>query len=377
MTLPQPLLPFIRGEFNLSNTRSGFVISAFTLTNAFAQLPAGWLADRIGPRILITIGILGVAVLGFFVGISQTYVMMIVFLILMGLAGGGYHPAATPLISASIEPQKRGRALGFHLIGGNASFFLTPIIAGAIAGTWGWRFSFIGLAVPAAVFGAFFYLYMKRQSRIEQYRSKMKEEEEDIRPGRGNLRRMVAFLILTVVGGGVYMSVMAFLPLFAVDNLDLSEQASASLLSIVWSSGLWAGPVGGYISDRIGRIPVIVATGILSSALVYTLNIASWGPWFVIILLFLGIGHTMRMPVSEAFIIENTPAEKRSTIYGFYYFTMAGTGAVFAPILGYIIDTWSYYVCFSVASVVALGVTLVCTPFLLGRRNQAGNSRPE
>jgi len=125
-------------------------------------LPAGFLADRVGPRILITVGILGVAIAGVLVGLSQTFVMLLVCLVIMGLLAGGYHPAATPLISKSIPEKQRGRALGFHLIGGNASFFLGPIIAGATASVWGWRGSFIGLAIPTMVFGIIFYLLLGR-----------------------------------------------------------------------------------------------------------------------------------------------------------------------------------------------------------------------
>ena len=96
--LPTPLLPFIRSDFNLDYTQSALVISAFTFSYGIGQLPAGWLADRIGQRVLITIGLCGVAVAGLLVGLSNTYTMMLGCLVLMGLAGGGYHPAATPLI---------------------------------------------------------------------------------------------------------------------------------------------------------------------------------------------------------------------------------------------------------------------------------------
>ena len=80
------------------------VVSAFGIAYGIGQIPAGFLADRIGPRKVITVGICGVAVAGLLVGFSQTFVMMLVFLALMGIAGGGYHPAAAPLITASVKP---------------------------------------------------------------------------------------------------------------------------------------------------------------------------------------------------------------------------------------------------------------------------------
>ena len=79
--LPIPLSPFIQDDFTLDYTQTGLVISAFTLAYGIGQLPAGWLADRIGTRIVVTIGICGVAVAGFLVGLSQTYIMMLIFLV--------------------------------------------------------------------------------------------------------------------------------------------------------------------------------------------------------------------------------------------------------------------------------------------------------
>ena len=113
--LPQPMLPYIQQEFKLNYTRSAAVPSAFALSSGAAQLPSGWLADRIGPTLLITIGILGVAIGGLAVGLSHTYALLLVCMVFMGLMAGGYHPAATPLISLSVPVNQRGRALGLHL----------------------------------------------------------------------------------------------------------------------------------------------------------------------------------------------------------------------------------------------------------------------
>ena len=167
MALTQPLLPSIRDYFKVkSYTGASVVPMSFALASATGQLPAGWMADRMGPTVLIMIGTLGVAVAGVLIGLSQTYVMLIVFLMLMGILSGGYHPAATPLISASVEPELRGRALGFHLVGGNGAFFVSPIIAGFIVKAFGeesgWRYSFLILAIPTVVFGLLFLFYLMR-----------------------------------------------------------------------------------------------------------------------------------------------------------------------------------------------------------------------
>jgi MFS family permease len=158
-----------------------------------AQLPSGWLADRIGPTILITIGILGVAVGGMFVGLSQTYIMLIIAMIFMGLMAGGYHPASTPLISLSVPVKQRGRALGLHLIGGNSSFFLAPLIAGGIAAAWGWRGAYVTLAIPTAIIGVFFYIYLSRRYGKAHMEEMKRKQIEETPPQPGYKRRLWAF----------------------------------------------------------------------------------------------------------------------------------------------------------------------------------------
>lgn len=367
--LPMPLLPFIRTEFGLGYTQASFVTSAFALANGAGQLPAGWLADRIGPTDLIMVGILGVALAGVLVGISQTYIMLLAFLILMGLLAGGYHPAATPLISESVEPNQRGRALGYHLIGGNASFFLGPVVAGTISGLWGWRASFLVLAVPTAAYGLIFYIYLRRRTGKAHAQEARRGAGEDKPPPPGNIRRMVAFLTMTVLGGGAAMSIMAFLTLYAVDRLGATEETAASVLSIVFFSGLWASPVGGYLSDRVGRVPIIIVTGLFSGFLVYIIQFAGWGLGFFAILFFMGLNNALRMPVSEAFIMGQVSSRHRSKLFGVYYFSMQYTGAVFAPIMGGFIDRWGFEVCFTIAGSTVLVVTAICSLFLRGSQD--------
>ena len=49
---------FIAREFHLSNVQLGWVFSAFVLGYALFQAPGGWLADRMGPRKVLALGVL-------------------------------------------------------------------------------------------------------------------------------------------------------------------------------------------------------------------------------------------------------------------------------------------------------------------------------
>ena len=366
--LPIPLSPLIRNDFNLDYTKTGLVVSAFTLAYGVGQLPAGWLTDRIGPRIIITMGICGVAVAGLFVGLSYTYAMMIACLIVMGFMGGGYHPAAPPIIAASVAPEKRGSALGLHLIGGSASYFLAPIVAAAIAVNWGWRGSFIGLAVPAMIFGIVFYLVL---GRIESRKGKagqtvIADPAGLSKPGR--VRRLVIFIILSTSLNTIVFAVASFTPLFLVDHFSVAEGTAAAAMAFLDSAGLWASPLGGYLSDHWGRVPVIVAICLAAGPVICTVNAIDSSTGMYAILFVLGILYFVRMPVSESYIVGKTSVKNRSTILGIYFFSGMEGGGVLTPVIGYMIDRFGFHASFTAAGVAMIAITLICALFLRNHR---------
>lgn len=286
-------------------------------------------------------------------------------MIFMGLMSGGYHPASTPLISLSVPANQRGRALGLHQFGGNTSFFLTPLIAGGIAAAWGWRGVYITLAIPAAVLGIFFFIYLNRRYRRTHLEEIKRKQIEENPPQVGYKRRLWAFLIMMVIGGGVGMSANAFLSLYMVNELGASKEVAAMALSIVYSSGLWAGLMGGFISDRIGSTRVIIVTGILSGLIIFALKEVhqlGFGLWAV--LWVMGVIQAIRFPVTEVFIMSQTPAKNRSMIFGIYYSTMQYTGAIFAPIMGGFLDTYGFHTMLTFSAYAVTAVSVLTSVFI-------------
>jgi MFS family permease len=358
--LPGPLLPAIRSEFHLNYTQASLVTTAFALAGGAAQLPSGWVADRFSPFLLIGIGTIGVAVGGIFVGLSQTYIMLLVFLVLMGLATGGYHPASTPLILASVKPEQRGRALGLHLVGGNSSFFVAPILAAPILAAWGWRAPFLVMAAPTAIFGIIFYLYITRRSGRSHYETAKHRIASDKPPQPGYKRRLTAYLIQMVLAGGAGMTVNAFLSLYIVDKLGATNVQETALMALLFLPGIFGAPViGGYLSDKFGSVKVVIATGLISGLVIFGVKSFPLGFGFYAMLLIMGMNMAIRMPVTEVFIMNQTPAKHRSTIFGVYYFTMQYTGAIFAPLMGKLIERYSFSTMFTFSGVAVTSIALV------------------
>lgn len=368
--LHQPMLPYMQQEFKLNYAKAAAITSAFSISGGVSQLPSGWLADRIGPTILVTMGILGVAIGGLFVGLSQNYIILLLALIFMGLMSGGYHPASTPLISMSVPVHQRGRALGIHLVGGTGMFFVTPIIAAAIAGVWGWRGVYLTLAIPSAVFGLFFFFYLNKRYGKAQVEEMKRKQTAERPPQSGYKRRLWAFMIMMVLGGGAGATVHSFLTLYIVDVLGATNEQAARALSFIFFSGFYGAPLGGYLSDKIGSAKVIITTDILGGLMIFGLvSIQSYGYAFWMVLFLMGAVQSIRFPVAEVFIMSQSPAKHRSTIYGIYYSTMQYTGAIFAPIMGYFIDNYGFHTMFTFSAYAVTAVAVITAFFIYDARD--------
>ncbi len=382
--LPQPLLPSIRDTLGLSNFQTTWVSTAYAVASGAGNIPAGRMTDKIGPTILIMIGTIGVAIGGLLTGLSHSYLMFMVFLTFMGLLTGGFHPSSTPMILSAVEPEKRGRALGLNLTGGNASFFIAPIIAGGVMLLWpsmGFRGPFIVLSIPTAIAGVLFYIYLTRRGGLTQVHVAKQKAAVERPPQPGYKRRLWAYLIQMFIGGGAGMSVNVLLGLYMVDKLGATDASVTWITSIMFLPAVFGGTIiGGWISDRIGAVKIIIATGIVSGLLIFGIRgSTTLGIGFYLLLFVMGVNSAIRQPVTEVFIMGQTPAKNRATIYGIYYFTMQYTGAIFAPVYGWLVPKYYTYQQVFMFSAIAVTAVSVVTSFFFwdAKDNWQQDAEPE
>ncbi len=347
--LAGPLLPFIRADFNLDYAGSGLVLSVFSIVYGLSQLPGGWLADRLGARRLITIGIIGVAAAGVAIYFSRTYLWLLLLSSMMGFLGGGYHPAAPPLVCATAPRERRGLALGVHAVGGSAAFFVAPLVVAVTAGVWGWRTSYLLMAVPALIFGIILYGLLGR----------FKGEAPAVKATGGapglvgiSLHRFIPFVALSALGTIAVGIAVAFLPLMLVDEFEISESSAAALLAVVYLTGIFANLGVGFLTDTFSRRGILIFCLFVAAAAAAVFYTAPF-PWGILgLLVIFGILIVVLQNVAESFIMCCVTRERASSILGTYYFvTMAGSG-LFTPLAGALIDRAGFRTGFGVLAAV-------------------------
>ena len=394
-----PLIPFIRDEFGLNYAQSGIVNSAFTIAYGIAQLPAGWLGDRVGPRFLLLVGITGVAIAGALVGVSPIFPLLLGGLVLMGIAGGGYHPSSSAVISRFVAPERRGRALGVHIVGGSSSHFLAPLIAAGMVSLVGWRGTFLSLSVPVALLGiAVFILIQRRILHADTYmREQAVAGEADVtatgdagaqstaarnhmgasrsQPRPFAVSRMTFFLILTGFIGAAAATVIPFIPLYLTDVRGVDDRLAAGFISIIFAAGFFAAPLGGWLSDTIGRVRVMVIIGLLAGPVLALIILAPFPFGMAALLLLLGMVMFTKMPTAEAHIASEVTEKHRTTVLGIYFFSGMEGSALLTPLLGAVIDRWGFNVGLLSMAGGLLSIVLVCAVALFWLRRAAAATR--
>jgi MFS family permease len=351
-----PLMPMIKDDLRLSYTEAGLLTAAFSVTGGLVQLPAGWLADRVGNRLMILVAISGVAAGGLLVGLSRSYMGMLAFLVLTALLAGGYHPASAAAISSFVPPERRGRAMGLHLIGGTSSMLLVPLIAAPIAVAWSWHTPYIVLTVPVIALGFVIYFLLGRQAKMSSGSATTAPNMAG--PSRINWRILVPFLGLSVGTTMVTQSVAGYYSLYAVDQLGIAKGTAAVLMSITPAVGAVVAPFSGGLADRFGGATMLTIAGLLAAPTVLSLNLVSDLGGLAAVLAAGGLVNMLCAPAAESFLLTNVPERRRATVMGFYFFAGSGLGGLLTLAVGRVIDEPRFGFAYAFGAAAVLQVTL-------------------
>ncbi|NBF39434.1 MAG: MFS transporter, partial [Spirochaetes bacterium] len=176
----------------------------------------------------------------------------------------------------------------------------------------------------------------------------------------GTAVRMTIFLILTGIISTAVASTIPFIPLYLVDVRGVDDRLAAGFISVIFGAGLFAAPLGGWFSDVFGRVPVMVAVGILLAPLLALIPVTPFPALMFVLLLAIGTLMFARMPTAEAHIAAEISERRRSTVLGIYYFSGMEGSAVLTPILGSAIDRWGFGAALPGLGVLLAGVVLAC-----------------
>ena len=137
----------IKQEFHLGNKQLGWVFSAFVLGYALFQAPCGRLADRFGPRKVLTLAAVWWALFTSLTALvpgsmSGALAILLAVRFLLGVGESVTYPASNRLVASWIPSAERGFANGLIFAGVGAGAGVAPPLVTYILVRYGWRWSF-------------------------------------------------------------------------------------------------------------------------------------------------------------------------------------------------------------------------------------------
>jgi MFS family permease len=364
-----PLLPlFLSSVLGANASFIGAIEGFAESTAALLKLFSGWWSDKVGRRKPLVV--LGYGLASFvrpFTAIAQTATQVLAIRVTDRVGKGLRSAPRDALLADSVDASQRGRAYGFHAASDNAGAVVGPLAAFALIkwGGFSLRSVFWVAAIPAIIAFVVLVVAVREDKPAAQADSKKIEKAQF----GGNLgKKFWAYLVVLLIFT-LGNSTDAFL-LLRANQLGIS----VALAPVVWAFlnlvKTSTGVLGGVMSDRFGRKPMIVGGWILYALVYYGFARASssWHAWALFAAY--GIFYGMTEGVEKALVADVVPANRRGAAFGWFNLAI-GLGALPASLMfGAIWDRSGAHNAFLFGAGLALLAAVGLTLFVpIGRRS--------
>ncbi len=230
----------------------GGVVGMFTLAAFLARFISGRIADRAGRRKVMLVGSAVTAVAGFGYLVATTIATFMLLRFFHGLSTGFRPPGTSAMLADRIPKQRRGEALGYLGVAGNAGMATGPALGSWLTVEWGIEWMFVASALLGMASVA---LTFPLEETLPEARPVNRSDFNLLDGGLIDPKAWPAALVLLPVAlaFGIYLTIT---PDF-VDHLGYVYKGSFNTIIVVSSIAMRF--IAGRMSDRHGRIPVLLA----------------------------------------------------------------------------------------------------------------------
>ena len=264
--ISQAVVP-IQKELQISDTRMGLVLMAFTLAYGLFEVPTGRWGDRFGSR-----GVLGRIVIWWslftaLTGAAIGFYSLVALRFLFGAGEAGAYPNVARIMSRWMPAQERGRAQGIVLTCALVGGALAPAVAARLIAYVDWRWTFAIFGLVGVFWAALFYWWFRDEP--SEHPAVSASERALIAAGTDPhaasahskvpwglvLSSPNVWLLGTVQTCGAFASYlyMSWFPKYLVAARGADQIEAGNLSSLVLAGGAIGCFSGGFIADRLVR----------------------------------------------------------------------------------------------------------------------------
>lgn len=323
------VLPVMAASLGLNMAQAGLLVSARSLVAALSNIPSGLLADGIRQRgLLLGLSLIAIGMSSLLMSFAVDFGSLLLFMACLGIGSGSFHPQSLAILSASYY-DRRALAIGVHDSSGNLGEVLAPLTIGTLLTYVDWRSTLQIWAIPGLAVGLLYALFGAETngSPVAQRRIGHSLWRDVIT--NATVLRMLLISVFRQMG---QTALLAFLPLYLTLMLKLSVGTMGLYISVLFLFAGIAPSFSGWMSDRVGRAPVIAAGSLFSSIAIAAIPFLAPGIPLLVGCAVVGTMLWALRPVVFAAAMEVAPPQLAGTVVGFLYTGNMGLSSV-APIL--------------------------------------------
>jgi MFS family permease len=248
LVLPM-LFPFLKAQLGVGYIELGFALTVFAVVSGLTQAPMGYVADHIGARKILLVGLSVGGLALILLALNLSYPSLIASAALLGLANSVYHPADYAILAAHMNEERMGRAFSIHTFAGFLGGALAPAIVAALVTVSGGY----GALIVAGAVGPLVALLLMAVGIPEAIAAD--RQVDGTQPARQSvvtptlMMLTIFFMLLSLSNAGISN--------FGVVALMNGYAASFSSANIALTAFLGASAVGvlagGFLADRTQR----------------------------------------------------------------------------------------------------------------------------
>jgi MFS transporter, FSR family, fosmidomycin resistance protein len=314
------MLPVWQADFGLSYATLAALRGLYVGAMAGFQLPAGWLAEKVGGRATLVTGTAmaaaGWALAGAYGGLVGVYGGLLI----SGAGASTQHPIASGAVSRAYGIDARG-PLGIYNFAGDLGKSALPSTTSLLLGFLPWRNALWGICGIGFVVAGAIWLFMPATGRSYQTKTAYRAS------GRGGF---FVLLLIGVLDSGVRMGLLTYLPfLLKVKGAPLPVIGLALALTFIGGA---AGKFAcGWLGGRVGVLWTVVATEGATAACIVAILVSPLAVCLVLLPL-LGIMLNGTSSVLYGTVPELSSMKRTEHAFALFYTATIGSGAV-APVI--------------------------------------------
>lgn len=328
--------------FNVSAAGFGLISSAYFYAYAPAQLPAGILFDRYGPRKLMTIAVITCAIGSIFFASTDKLFIAALGRFLIGLASAFSFIGVLVLISRWFPPKRFAFLAGIAQLMSSVGAIFGEAPLAALVDQVGWQNATFILAIIGFLIAALIWAVVRDYPDRSTQSPPKRDFYQEIKRLYSVCSRSYTWLIATYAFT-IWTPIAVFAALWGVPYLQQKYQISvimaSSLCTMIWLGIGVGSPLLGWFSDHCKSRRLALFTGALLSLIATILllysDLSLTSMYFVLFILGFGTGG---QSVSFAVVQDYNPPELVGTASGFNNLSVLLGGAIFQPLVGVILN---------------------------------------